>query len=200
MLALHARVADVTQDRIDHLVGDEKSLLQTWCMRGAPFFFPTVDAPVFTTGVLPPTETARLHLIVGVEAALDNLGMGLDEAVDNTADEIVDVLSGRQLAINELGEEVAERIAGRLSPARRETWQAAGPYGTNQPLGEAVVHFCMRILTLRGIVCLAPRSGTRRRSSWSKNGSASGIPQVDPASARATLLRRYLHCYGPSTA
>ena len=43
-------------------------------MRGAPFYFPTVDAPVFTTGVLPMTEAARVHLIIGVEGALDKLG------------------------------------------------------------------------------------------------------------------------------
>src|SRR5690625_8005150 len=71
------------------------------------------------------------------------------------------VLSGRQLAINERGEALAERITGTLSPAQRTTWQAIGPYGTNQLLGEAVVHFCLRILTLRGIVCLAPRSGNK---------------------------------------
>lgn len=138
LLALHARVEDVTQDRIDHLVGVQKSLLQNWCMRGSPFYFPTVDAPVFTTGVLPTTETARVHLIIGVEGALDKLGMGLDEAIDITAEEIGAVLSGRQLAINELGEELAERIAGRLSPAQRTTWQATGPYGANSPLGEGV--------------------------------------------------------------
>ncbi|MFG1784394.1 DNA glycosylase AlkZ-like family protein [Rhodococcus oryzae] len=41
LLALHARVVGVTQDRMDRLVGEEKSLLQTWCMRGSPFYFPT---------------------------------------------------------------------------------------------------------------------------------------------------------------
>jgi len=58
--------------------------------------------------------------------------------IDITAEEIGAVLSGRQLAINELGEELAERIAGRLSPAQRTTWQATGPYGANSPLGEGV--------------------------------------------------------------
>ncbi|MGV8084507.1 MAG: winged helix DNA-binding domain-containing protein [Coriobacteriia bacterium] len=199
LLALHARVEGVTQDRIDHLVGEEKSLLQTWCMRGSPFYFPTADAPVFTTGVLPTTEAARLHLIIGVEQALSKLGLGLDEAVDLAAAEIGDVLSQRQLAINELGERLAERIAGRLTPAQRDTWQTEGPYGANQPLGEAVVHFCIRILTLRGIVCIAPR--IKNKAPFVLLGKWLGhpLPQADPESSRAALLRRYLHCYGPST-
>ncbi|MBF6329386.1 winged helix DNA-binding domain-containing protein [Nocardia transvalensis] len=199
LLALHARVEDVTQDRIDHLVGEEKSLLQTWCMRGSPYYFPTADAPVFTTGVLPDTETARLHLIVGIDQSLNELGMGLDEAVDATAAEIETVLSGRQLAINELGEELSERIARKLSPAQRKTWQAAGPYAANQPLGEGVVHFCIRLLTLRGIVCFAPRSANKAPFVLVKEWLGRPLPHVDPDSARATLLRRYLQCYGPST-
>lgn len=199
LLALHARVADVTQERVDHLVGEEKSLLQTWCMRGAPFYVPTVDAPLFTTGALPPTEDARVHLIVGVEQALHTLGMGLDEVVDRTAREIGAVLSQRRLAINELGEELAGRIAGTLSPAQREAWQRPGPYGANIPLGEAVVHFCIRILTLRGIVCLAPRSANKAPFVLLEEWLGGPLPETDPGNARAALLRRYLHCYGPST-
>lgn len=199
LLALHARVEDVTQERFDHLVGEEQSLLQTWCMRGSPFCFPTADAPVFTTGVLPVGETARLHLIIGIEHALNALGMGLDEAVEHTAAEIGTVLSGRQLAINELGAELAERIADTLPSAQRTTWQENGPYGPIQPLGEAVVHFCIRMLTLRGLVCLAPRSQNKAPFVLLEEWLGQPLPQVDPDSARAALLRRYLHCYGPST-
>ncbi|HEX3785540.1 MAG TPA: winged helix DNA-binding domain-containing protein [Pseudonocardiaceae bacterium] len=199
LLALHARVDDVTSDLVDRLVHEEKSLLQTWCMRGAPFYFPTVDAPVFTTGVLPATEKARLHLIIGVEQALTKLGLGLDEVVDIITREIGAVLSGRQLAINELGEELAERVADTLSPGQRETWQRKGPYGANQPLGEAVVHFCIRMLTLRGVVCLTPRSANKAPFALLAEWLGQPLPQVDPGSARADLLRRYLRCYGPST-
>jgi hypothetical protein len=199
LLALHARLEGVTRDRVDRLVGDEKRLLQTWCMRGAPFCVPTVDAPVFTAGVLPPTEPARVHLVVGVAAALDALRMGLDETVDLIAAEIGAVLSGRQLAIGDLGRELAERVAVGLSPARREIWQAAGPYGANQPLGEAVVHFCLRILALRGTVCFAPRTRNQAPFVLLEEWLGRPLPHADPVAARAALLRRYLHCYGPST-
>ena len=63
-------------------VADDKSLLQSWCMRGAPFFFPTVDAPLFTTGVLPPSEAAMRHFIPGVEQAIGKLDLSLTEAVE----------------------------------------------------------------------------------------------------------------------
>ncbi|MEV0077209.1 winged helix DNA-binding domain-containing protein [Nocardia neocaledoniensis] len=199
LLALHARVDGVTRAAVDRLIGDEKSLLRTWSLRGAPFVFPTADAPVFTTGVLPPTEAGRLHLIGGVEEALRTWGLGLDDAVERTADAITPVLSGRALAITELGAEVAARIAGTLTKARRAAWEAPGPYGANQPLGEAVVHFCLRILTLRGLVCLAPRSENTSPFVLLDEWLGEPLPESDPGEARAALLRRYLRCYGPST-
>lgn len=199
LLALAARVEHVTGERVDHLVGQEKSLLQTWCLRGAPFYFPTADVPVFTTGVLPPTETARLHLISGVAPALDILGMGLDEAVDHIAAQIGPVLSQRALAINELSAELALRVAGTLTPAQRTTWEATGPYGAHQLLGEAVVRFCLRILTLCGIVCMAPRSKNTAPFVLLGEWLGRPLPQTDPALDRAALLRRYLRCYGPSS-
>src|SRR5262245_27926845 len=168
-------------------------------MRGAPFYFPATDAPVFTTGVLPPTEAAMRHLVRGVEPALGRLDMGLIEAVERTGAAIGDVLSGRRLAVNELGAELAERIARDLPKRQRHRWEAASPYAPEQPLGEGVVHFCLRILTLRRVVCFAPRAGNTLPFVLVEEWLGQPIPDVDPEDARAELLRRYLRCYGPST-
>src|SRR5690606_31227563 len=80
-LALHARVQGMTADRLENAVGD-KSLLQSWCMRGAPFYIPTTDAPVFTTGALPPTEEVMRQFILGAGRTVDKVGLTLTEAVD----------------------------------------------------------------------------------------------------------------------
>ena len=199
LLALHARVRNLTQEQVADAVAEEKSLLQTWCMRGSPFYFPASDAPVFTTGVLPPTEEAMRHLVPGVEQALDELNMSLIETVELTGAEIGDVLSGRRLAINELGAEIATRIARRLPKRQRDTWEEEGPYAPGQPLGEGVVHFCVRILTLQRVVCFAPRAGNKAPFVLVDEWLGHPIPDIDPGLARAELLRRYLRCYGPST-
>lgn len=199
LLALHARVRNVTRERVDDAVATDKSLLQSWCMRGAPFYFPTSDAPVFTTGVLPPTEEAMRQFLLGVGPAVDQLGLSLTETVELTGAEIGDVLTGRRLAVDELGAELAERIAGKLSKKQRGVWEREGPYAAGQPLGEAVVHFCIRILTLRGVVCFAPRDGNKAPFVLVDEWLGGPIPATDPEAARAELLRRYLRCYGPST-
>ena len=199
LLALHARVRDITRERVDKAVAEDKSLLQTWCMRGAPFFVPTSAAPVFTTGVLPPTEEMMRHFILGAGPDVDKLGMSLTEAVELTNAEIRDVLSGRRLAINELGAELAQRIARALPKKQRDLWDEEGPHAKGQPLGEAIVHFCVRILTLQRIVCFAPRDGNKAPFVLIDEWLGHPIPGTDPTVARAELLRRYLHCYGPST-
>ncbi len=199
LLALHARVRDSTRQRVDAAVAEDKSLVQTWCMRGAPFFVPTADAPVFTAGVLPPTEETMRHFVLGVGPAVDRLGMSLTEAVELTEAEIGDVLSGRRLAIDELGAELAGRIARTLPKQQRDIWEEEGPHARGQPLGEAVVHFCLRILTLRGVVCFAPRTRNKAPFVLVEEWLGRSVPEPNPAAARAELLRRYLHCYGPST-
>ena len=199
LLALNARVRNLTRERLGQAIAEEQSLLQSWCMRGAPFYFPAVDAPVFTTGVLPPTEEAMRHLVRGVEPALDKLGMSLVEVVELTRARIGDVLSGRRLAINELGAELAERIARELPKRRRDVWGEEGPYAVGQPLGEGIVHFCVRILTLQRVICFAPRAGNKAPFVLVDEWLGHPIPDVDPEVARVELVRRYLRSYGPST-
>lgn len=199
LLALHARVEDVSQARLDEAVAGDKRLLQSWCMRGSPFFFPTADAPVFTTGVLPPTEDAMRQFLLGVGPSVDKIGLSVTETVDLVGAEIGDVLTGRRLAIDELGKELAARVATKLSKKQREVWEQEGPHAAGQPLGEAVVHFCVRILTLRGVVCFAPREGNKAPFALVGEWLGGPISEADPEAARAELLRRYLHCYGPST-
>lgn len=199
LLALHARVQDVTQQSLNAAVAEEKTLVQTWCMRGAPYFVPTVDASVFTTGVLPPTEDAMRHFIRGAGPDVDRLGMSLTEAVELTGAEIGNVLSGRKLAINELGAELAQRIAHGLPKKQRDLWNEEGPHAKGQPLGEAIVHFCIRILTLQRVVCFAPREGNKAPFVLMDEWLGYPIGDTDPTAERAELMRRYLHCYGPST-
>ena len=199
LLALHARVRGITADTLSAAVED-KRLVQTWAMRGAPYFFPTPDFSVFTTGVLPTTEAALRHFIIGVQQSVDRLDMSVTDAVELCHNEIGDVLAGgRPLEINQLGAELAHRISGGLTTKQRSVWNSEGPCARGQPVGEAVVHFCIRILTLRQVVCLAPRENNTAPFVLVDDWLDRPAPDPDAPAARAELLRRYLRCYGPST-
>jgi len=79
LLSLGARLGAVTDDDLRRALVVDRSLARCWCMRDPPFIVPTSAAALFTTGVLPPDERARSHLIRGVQPALAALGLGLDE-------------------------------------------------------------------------------------------------------------------------
>lgn len=198
-VALGARLDGFTLDGFARAVGTDRVLAQSWCMRGAPFFFPTRDFDVFTTGLLPETERDIRAFVLGVEPALDLLEMSAIEAVDRTEATLPRILAGRRLAIDELGKESADAIGEHLPQERRRTWNAPGPYAAGQPLGEAVVHFALRISTLKQTICFAPRSGNKAPFVLTSEWLGSGRPGPEPDEARRELLRRYLRRYGPST-
>ena len=197
-MALHARVEGITPRVLEQALAADRTLVRTWAMRGAPYVVPTVDLPVFTTGVLPVDEDARTNLIVDVKPALEHLPGGLDDYVAATSDAVREVLSGQRLEVNELGRQVAERVEPTLPKHARRLWNAERPYAKGQPLGEGIVHFCIRILTLQQILCFAPRRGRTAPfvllSEW-----LDGIPQLAGGEARRELVTRFLRAYGPST-
>ncbi|MFW0787249.1 winged helix DNA-binding domain-containing protein [Gordonia sp. CPCC 206044] len=199
LLAVHARLDGVTEAGLATAVDEDKSLLLTWCMRGSPYLVPTDEAAVFTTGVLPTTEGATRRFILGVEQSLDRLEMSIADTVGLVDEAVRAVLRGRRLAIDQLGVEVAARVADRLSPSARDVWEQEGPHAPGQPIGEAVVHFCVRILTLQQVLCFAPRIENKAPFVLTDEWLSEPIPSLSPEAARSELLRRYLHTYGPST-
>lgn len=197
-VALAARVEGVTAQSMEDALVEDRTLVRTWAMRGAPFVVPTVDLPVYTTGVLPPTEEARTNLIYGVRESLAGLSLGVDELTALAAEAVTEVLAGERLDINELGRRVADLIGPTLSDDDRDAWTAEGPHAKGQPVGEAVVHFCVRLLTLQRLLCFAPREGRQAPfvlvSEWLDE-----VPPLDGDVARRELARRYLRTYGPSS-
>lgn len=110
----------------------------------------------------------------------------------------MDALTGRHLDVNELGKVVAPRTSERLSDAAQRTWLAEGPYAAGQPLGEDVVHFVLRLLALEGLICIVP-SYSGSPFALVEEWLGGPFAPMEPESARAELLRRYLRSYGPST-
>ena len=199
LLALHARVGGVTGGQLDDEIATSRRLLRTWCMRGAPFVVPAADAAVFTIGLLPDAEAARQRFVQGVGPALARMEMSLDEAVERTEVELRAILFGRRLTIRELGSELAEAISPKLPSRQRGVWRSQGPYAPGQPVGEAVVHFVLRIVSLKGTICFAPRSENEAPFVLTDEWLGRPVARSDPDAARAELVRRYLRCYGPST-
>lgn len=186
-LALAARVENLTPGEIERAVESDKTLLQSWSIRAAPFFFPTRDAAVFTRGLWPQNEQALRFRLGWVADHLDKVGLGATEAHELTAAAIYEVLDGPALNKGELSHEIGLRLPETLLP-----WcQGCQVHHVSE------IH--LRWLGLEGTFCFGPRQGKAPSFVRTDYWLGYPLPQTDPDTARAELLRRYLHCYGPSS-
>jgi hypothetical protein len=195
-LALHARVADLAPADVDRALAVDQTLLQVWSLRQSPYFFPTSDAAVFTTGLLPEDEESLRFSIRGAGPHLDLVGMSATEAVERTAAALRDVLDGRELTKDDLGIEIAQRVSQYLTPQQLAQWKAPDVFTR---YGVTIVRFALGIVALQGLLCFAPRRANAATFLRTDQWLGAPWPDVDPEQARAELVRRYLRCYGPST-
>jgi hypothetical protein len=200
-LALHARVSDLAPEDFERDLTQDKSLVQVGSLRGAPYVVPTQDVGVFTRGLLPTSEIARRHFVLGAIPALEKIGIPLTELTRRTSAALDDVLDGRELTRDELGIQIALAIEPGLTMSQLRSWRAPSWYAPRQRLGEAAVRFALSLVALEGKLCYAPRRGNsaavfRLTHQW----LGGKVPRIPSRQARAELVRRYLRIYGPSTA
>jgi hypothetical protein len=198
-LALHARVTDLTPAEVDQALTVDKTLVQVWNLRASPYMIPTSDAAVFTTGLLPDDEESLRFFIFGAGPALDQIGVSATEVLKYTARALPEVLDGCELTKDELGIELAQQLSQHLTPKQLAAWQSPSWYASNQRLGESVVRFAVSIVALQGVFCFAPRRRNAATFIRTDQWLGSAFSTMDPLTARAALVRRYLSCYGPST-
>ncbi len=198
-LALHARVSQLEPGDVERALEAERTLVQAWSLRAAMVVFPRADAAVFTAGLLPDGELALRAFMLGAEPGLRQVGMSAGELVERTAAALAEALPGRARTKNELGVELAERIGRGLAARQRDAWLSPTYIAAEQSLGETLVRFALPVTALRGLVCFGARRGQERPLVVTGEWLGAPLPHVSPGQARAELVRRYLHCYGPST-
>ncbi|GAB3474058.1 winged helix DNA-binding domain-containing protein [Nocardiopsis coralliicola] len=197
-VAAQARLDGLAPEHFHAAVDPGRTLVQTWCMRGSPYFLPVRDADVFTAGMLPRADRLP-DFLAGAGPTLGRLGMDLAEAVRRTEAALPGALSGRRLGIGPLGAAIAQAIAADLPPHQRAVWEEEGPYAAGQPAGEGIVHFALRISTLRMRLCMAPREGGTAPFALVSEWLGEWAPARTPGESAAELVRRYLRCFGPAT-
>lgn len=186
-LAAQARVTGLPPDAIDRALAEDKTLVEVLGMRSSPQVVPARDMAVFTLGALPADEESLRAALSALTPALDQAGMSATEALQRAADAACEELDGRMLARGTLSGAMTRRLPELLCP-----W--CEPCGVRH-----VQESLFRLVGVRGVFVIAPRAGKDRvyvrTDQW-----LGASPDSDRGAARTELLRRYLRCYGPSTA
>lgn len=186
LLALHARLASFAPSAVDSALAETRTLVEALGVRISPHLVPTEDVALFTLGALPAQEASLRGVLSTFTAQLDRAGISATDAL----------ALATEAASAELGEGPLSRgalsagITRRLPAALTSFCRACGSTHVFESL--------FRLIGVRGVWVI---SRTGKQSTYLRTDEwLNTAPGGDTATLRAELLRRYLRCFGPSTA
>jgi hypothetical protein len=186
-VALAARLDRLTPAALDRALHRDRTLVHLWSLRGAPHLVPARDLEVFTAGAMP-ADRASFDLFLGGWApAIRAAGLDPFDLLDRMTVAPRALLDGRTMDVNELRDALLRRV--------RSLSRIEKPKGARHDMPENLY----RALGLAGAVCIVERRGTDSVMARTDQWLGKDTGTADPAAARAELVRRFLHCYGPST-
>lgn len=193
------RISDCGLGALKDLLYRERTLLQAWSFRGAPFVFPASESDVFLSALLPEEDENWIYT-QGIGLALDFLGMSFEELLELLFRVMPGLDDKLIVSKTSLDQTLAEWMLPLLPPGKRELWNHPSMYGSpdKQTVGGAVVSFLLRPCSFQGLVVFGERSGVSPSFTSYKNWT--GHPVQSDGESVKKLVRKYLHCYGPATA
>lgn len=196
--ALFNRIPALTLSDQQELLNEHKILLQAWSLRGLPMIFPTSESAVFLSALKAENNEEWIYTH-GIQLALDLLQMDFDELLKRLVQVMPKLDHQVILSKNQLDETLAEWMLPLLSDEKKKLWIQPSMYGSpdKQSVGGAVVSFLLRPCAELGFVVFGERVKAYPTFTSYKNWI--GHPLRIEHDASKQLVRKYLHCYGPST-
>jgi uncharacterized protein YukE len=179
-LSIGLRMDGVTRTDVREALWTGRSLVKTYGPRGTVHLLPTRDLPMWTGALsaIPPSRSPFP----------DDVRM-TTEQTEQVIEAIAKALDDAELTVDELSEAVVDATgpwAGDLvMPAFQGMWPRWRQAIT------AAAH--------RGVLCFGPQRG-RRVAYTSPRRWLPGFVPAEGETALASVVRRYLHAYGPATA
>lgn len=197
--ALFNRMPDCTLSDMEHLLYEQKTLLQAWSYRGTPVVFPFSESSAFLSALIPDEPEPWIYT-PGIALALDFLQMDFDSLLEILKQVIPQLDDHVIVSKSALDQTLAGWMTPLIPVQKRELWNQPSMYGSPdiQTVGGAVVSFLLRPCAFHGLVVFGKRDGISPTFTSFKNWTGSPLPPDRDAEKK--LVRKYLHCYGPATA
>lgn len=193
------RVAGCTLRALANALYQERTLLQAWAYRGVPVVFPTVQSDAFLTPLIARADEHPWIYTQGIAGALDHLRMPFDDLLARLK-EAMPYLDNHTIRNKEaLDRTLADILYDDLPNDRKALWRDPSMYGNpeKQTVGGATVSFLLRPCSFSSLVVFGERQGTSPTFTSYKRWTGHAPVQM-PAASKA-LVRKFLHCYGPTT-
>lgn len=197
--ALYNRVSSCLLEQIDYLLYSDKSLLQAWSLRGAPYVFPTAQNEVFLSALIPEDGEEWIYT-KGIGLALDYLEMGFEELLAGLVS-VISLLDHQTVKSKvALDRMLAEALLPLIPQSKRDLWNDPSMYGAPdvQTVGGAAVSFLLRPCAMMGLVVFGERAG--QSPCFTSYSAWTGETIKRDTGGSLELVRKFLRCYGPATA
>lgn len=196
--AMWNRVEGITLRQLEHALYEEKTVIQAWSIRGVPLIFPVEDADLFLTSLQAWEGEEPWIYTRGITGALDLLGMHFYDLLPLVEKACACLEQETILSKETLDRRLAKLVEPLLPPEVRSLWNAPSPYGQpdRQTVGGAAVSFLLRPCALRKEVVFGRREGIFPTFTAPARWLGDSLPGHPEGTQE--LVRRFLHCYGPS--
>ena len=189
-LSAHARVRELVVADVESALYDARTLVRPMAMRRTLFVVDRALFPAVAGSAGRRVADAERRRLAKEAAELES-SLG-PEWIDAAAAEIVACLTGRELSVRGLRDELPH-LGGTFVAAPGTKWSAE----------VATMSRLLTILAASGAVVRGRNAGHWRisRPMWTSTASWLGEPMVpmDPAPGYAELVRRWLRTFGPGT-
>lgn len=177
----------------------QKNLLQAWSYRGVPVVFPTRESAVFLSALIARPDEQPWIYTRGIALAQEAVQMPFEELFARVSQAAEYLRTHTVTSKEALDQVLADLVCETLSPQQRALWNAPSMYGRpdRQTVGGAVVSFLLRPCSFEGKVVFGQRQGTH--PTFTSFAHWTGQALQPCPQAQRELVRRFLHCYGPST-
>ena len=197
--SLFNRLDGCTLQALHDALYHKKTLLQAWSYRGVPVVFPTEQSDIFLTPLIAREGEQPWIYTQGITGALDYLQMSFDDLLSRMKKAIKYLDNHTVKSKETLDQTLADIIQNDLPKDKQALWCAPSMYGNpeKQTVGGAVVSFLLRPCSFSSLVVFGERQGVSPTFTSFKNWT--GHTPVGILDAEKELIRKFLHCYGPTT-
>jgi len=197
--SLFNRLNGCTLQALKDALYNKKTLIQAWSYRGVPVVFPTEQSDIFLTPLIAQEGERPWIYTLGITGALDFMQMAFDDLLAMVKEAVLYLDRHTVQSKEALDKTLAGIVCERLPEEKQKLWCAPSMYGKPEKhiVGEAVVSFLLRPCSFSSLVVFGERQGVSPTFTSYKNWvgyTPSRIPDADKE-----LLRKFLHCYSPST-
>jgi hypothetical protein len=178
-LAIGRRIAGATRSDVQRALWDERTLVKTFGPRGTVHLLATADLPMWT-GALSALPASTPQHPAPVAFTPDE--------TEQVIAAIGDALAGAELTVDELTDAIGDRAGPWAVERTMDAFQVKWPRW--RQLTSTAAH--------RGVLCFGPNKG-RNVTYTNPHRWSPGLRPARGAEAVATLVRGYLHAFGPAS-